>query len=321
MTGEFGAAPDAFLVHDPVRAGAFEAMRGIEDPAVLEREFLYRALPDAKLYQVQHERLVAELRRHAPRVYYLEELAGDDACYALTRSNPNHVFTRDSLMTIPWVPEGYIAARMKPPLRRSERVVMELAAQRLGLRRLVEVPEHLLLEGGDFVPFAADGQRSILVGYGPRTAWESLLFLQENLVPEFADAIVGVELAPWRMNLDGGLLPVAEDVVVSDTCSILGSVLLNRHGRREVDLFAMLRDLGMRVIDTTPEESVYAQSCNCICAGHRTVIYYDLCPRVHNLLEQHGITVRVVPGSELVKGRGGPRCMTRPIYARPPAAK
>ncbi|MGH7515976.1 MAG: arginine deiminase family protein [Gemmatimonadales bacterium] len=30
-----------------------------------------------------------------------------------------------------------------------------------------------------------------------------------------------------------------------------------------------------------------------------------------------GLEVYRTPGSELVKGRGGPRCMTRPIYRLP----
>lgn len=76
----------------------------------------------------------------------------------------------------------------------------------------------------------------------------------------------------------------------------------------------MLNDLGMQVIDTTPEESVYAQSCNCLCLGERRIVCYDLCPRVIGLIERSGICVYTVPGAELIKGRGGPRCMTRPIY-------
>ncbi|NES65481.1 MAG: hypothetical protein F6K24_09570, partial [Okeania sp. SIO2D1] len=34
----------------------------------------------------------------------------------------------------------------------------------------------------------------------------------------------------------------------------------------------------------------------------------------YNLLRQHNVNVIRVQGKELVKGIGGPRCMTRPIY-------
>jgi N-dimethylarginine dimethylaminohydrolase len=164
------------------------------------------------------------------------------------------------------------------------------------------------------VPFSIDGRRTLLVGFGPRTSREALTFLHDALVPEFADDIVGVELASWRMNLDGGLLPVADDVVISDRRSIVSAVVLDGSGSRACDLFAVFADLGIHVIDTTREESVYSQSCNCVCLGERTIICYDLCPRVREQLEERGIDVLTVPGSELVKGRGGPRCMTRPIY-------
>lgn len=193
---------------------------------------------------------------------------------------------------------------------------MERAVQRLGLQEILSLPEHLFLEGGDVIPFAAGDRRILLAGHGRRTSREALSFLRETLIPEFADEIIAIELAEWRMNLDGGLVPVADDVVVSDTRSIVGAELFDRRGCRALDVLSFFRDLGMHIIDTTQWESVYAQSCNCLCLGHRTVIYYDLCPRVRRLLEEHAVTVRCIPGSELVKGRGGPRCMTRPIYAR-----
>jgi arginine deiminase len=44
------------------------------------------------------------------------------------------------------------------------------------------------------------------------------------------------------------------------------------------------------------------------------VVYYDLCERVSRILQRHGVEVLHTPGAELVKGRGGPLCMTRPVY-------
>ena len=149
---------------------------------------------------------------------------------------------------------------------------------------------------------------------GESNLQEHIDVLQQELLPRYADEIIAIHLAPWRMNLDGGFVPVADDVIVSDTSSIVGAELIEPDRRTRLDLWAMLADLGIRVVDTTPEESVYAQSCNYLCLGDRRIIGYDLCPRVIQLLEQHDIRVYPVAGSELIKGRGGPRCMTRPIY-------
>jgi N-dimethylarginine dimethylaminohydrolase len=313
---EFSAKPEAFLVHDPVVVGAFEVMGGIDDPKKLEEHILFRSHPNVDLYAQQHRAFVELLRRNVNKVFYLSELVGSHESFDATRKNPNQVFTRDSLITIPWVPDGYIKARMAKPLRRPESETMEAAVKALGLTEIIRIPENLFLEGGDVVPFSRHGKRTLLVGYGPRTKLETLYYLQEELIPERIDEIIGIELAGWRLNLDGGFLPIAEDVVVSDTSSIVGGMLFDAHGEREFDIFGMIKDLGMRIINVTRDESIYCQACNCICLGERKIIYYDLSQRAYDILLRQDIEVYLTPGSELVKGRGGPRCMTRPIYSK-----
>jgi arginine deiminase len=179
---------------------------------------------------------------------------------------------------------------------------------------LISLPEDLFLEGGDVIPFSREGRRTLLVGHGPRSSREALFFLQQTLIPEHADEIIGIELSHYRMNLDGGLVPVCEDVLVAHVASIGKCVLLDAHGSHAIDVLAMFRDLGYRLVESTQEESIYQQACNCLCLGDRKIIYYDLCDRMRRLLEEHDVTVITVEGSELVKGRGGPRCMTRPFY-------
>jgi len=311
---EYATRPKCMLVHDPVAPGALRSLDGIEDSARLEQEWLFRSRPDERIYASQHRVLVETLSLHVERVQHVADIAGDHEAYTQAYMNPNQVFTRDSLITLPWVPDGYIAACMKPLLRRAETRTMQVAVERLGLREITRVPKEFVVEGGDLVPFHREGRRSLLAGYGPRTHFEALEYLQDALIPDYADEIIALQLAPWRMNLDGGLLPVAEDVLITESESILGGMLLNGRERQRIDVLEMMRDLGMFIVETTRDESVYAQSCNCVCLGDRKIIYFDLCDRVHQLLVRHDIETLRVPGSELVKGRGGPRCMTRPIY-------
>jgi N-dimethylarginine dimethylaminohydrolase len=318
---ECSTRPTAILVHDPVAAGSFARIESIDDDARLESEVLFRSRPDAARYARQHERLVRTIREQVDRVFYLSDLIGSEEAFRPAAANPNQVFTRDSLITLPWAPDGYFRARMRPPQRRQEASTMEAAVRRLGLREIASVPGDVFLEGGDVIPFAHSGQRCLLVGCGPRSTLDAADWLAQALVPAWADRVVALELAAWRMNLDGGFVPVAEDVVVSDAESIVRAWEIDGHGRVSLDVWALLGDLGVRTIETTPEESVYRQSCNCLCLGDRRVIYYDLCPRVARELRRHELRVSLVPGSELIKGRGGPRCMTRPLYleALPPA--
>jgi len=134
------------------------------------------------------------------------------------------------------------------------------------------------------------------------------------LIPDYLDDIIAIKLADYRINLDGGLLPVSSKVVISNQESILDSFLLDKNGQQPINLWKMFNSLGMDIINTTREESMFFQSCNCICLGNGKVVYYNLCSRVKKLLEEYGIEVICIEGTELVKGRGGPRCMSRPIY-------
>jgi N-dimethylarginine dimethylaminohydrolase len=182
------------------------------------------------------------------------------------------------------------------------------------MRALMTLPDDVFLEGGDVIPFSREGRRTLLVGFGPRTSEVAARFLQGSLIPAHVDEIVAVQLSDWRMNLDGGFLPVAGDVVLIEPTSFRRAVVLDDRGQRPLDFLALLKDLKYRLIEISKEDSIRRQSANAVCLGDRTVIYYDLTPEIVARMQRCDITPLVVPGGELVKGRGGPRCMTRPLY-------
>jgi arginine deiminase len=53
--------------------------------------------------------------------------------------------------------------------------------------------------------------------------------------------------------------------------------------------------------------------CNVLAIEPGVVVAYDRNVTTNTYLEDNGIEVVAVPGSELGRGRGGPRCMSCPI--------
>lgn len=267
VASECFTRPRAVLVHDPVAAGAVAAMCSAAEPEGIEAGYLFRALPDAAAYAAAHRIMVNLLQEHLGAVFRLQDLVGDRAEFQIASSDPNLVFTRDSAVTLPWAPDASFRTRMRPTLRRAETLVLGAALAGFGLREIVTLPDGVFLEGGDVIPFSREGHRTLLVGYGRRSDWAAIEFLRSALIPRWADEIIAIRLAPWRMNLDSGFLPVTEDVVVSDTRSVVETTRLDATRTEVIDFWSMLSNLGIVVIRVTPEESVGCQACNACCLG------------------------------------------------------
>jgi N-dimethylarginine dimethylaminohydrolase len=253
-------------------------------------------------------------------VAYLSEILGHSYFESNKRHlamNPNHMFTHDALITLPWVPEGYILARLKDQIRWSAPAVWKDVAQVLGLREILEIPPPLFLEGGDVMPLCYDGKKTCLIGYGPRTSKQTLFFLRDTLCKEgIVDEIIGVELAEWRLNIDGCFFVISENTAVAQCESIRGGVLLSADRTEAIHPLEYFGRHGFSIVEATGEESFFKQACNFACLGERTFVAYNMTERINNLLRASGLEIISVPGTELVKGNGGPHCMTRPIYKR-----
>lgn len=309
---EHRVAPRAVVVHDPTRWDALRAFDG--DMERTRRHLLFQAVPDPEAYREDLQSFHARLGELVGDVLYLDELvdgATDEPRFA---ANPNHVFARDSAVTLPWAPRHYIPCNMARPIRREEPEVMARALGALGLRPLLELPAGLHLEGGDAIPFAHDGRRCLLMGHGPRTDLATAAYLADRLIPDRLDEIIAIRVSPRRINLDGAFCPVDEGLAIANLDSLLEARRYDAVGSREVALRRVVGELGLSLIEVSFEDSRARQACNCFCAGNRRVVMYDLCPQVAEAVAKAGLEVTLVPGAELVKGNGGPRCMIRPIY-------
>jgi N-dimethylarginine dimethylaminohydrolase len=305
------------IVHDPTDFGAFRDFGSATDNQELLAKFLFREPPDVERLRGQHRHFVEVLRRHVPVRYLADILSGshfrDFENYL--SSNPNYLYTHDALMTLPWAPGGYILGNMKKAVRRDEAAVLARAADQLGLKEIVKIPPHLYLEGGDLIPFCYGGKRAFLMGYGPRTSKETLFFLRETLMSDgIVDEIIGFQLAEWRLNIDGCFFPVSDRIAVAQPDSIVGGLLLGRNRAEPIEPLEFFQRLGFTIIEATREESYLMQACNFVCLDRAILVAYSITERINGLLRAQGLEIIGVPGDELVKGNGGPHCMTRPIY-------
>jgi N-dimethylarginine dimethylaminohydrolase len=309
--GEYEAGPVRFLVHDPAEMRALERLLEIS-ARELTRRSLFRAHPDPERFAREHAALVGLLESTGVDAVRLADVVDEGGRRALAE-NPNHVYTRDAAITLPWLPGRFLRAAMRHPVRRREPEVLASALGTLGLEEIL-IPQEGFLEGGDVIPLAHGGRRTLLVGFGPRTSRGGVDLLWRHLHPWALDEIIGVEILPERMNLDGVLVPASDDTVILDRSSIVRCFVLDANGEQPIDVVALLRKLGSEALDVTREEATMLQACNCCCLGGRRVIAYDLCARVALELRARDIAVLTVSGRELIKGTGGPRCMTRPLY-------
>lgn len=313
---EFAVRPRLMLVHQPLAFAGLDAFTGAADtdvPAVP----LFRERPDAGRLIEQHLGLVTALQAHVS-VASLADVLGPSGVRRhreTLASCINLLFAHDAMITLPWLPDAYIPAAMREPVRRRETYVYADIAAALGLRPLLSVPERLYLEGGDVFPIAHDGVRRLLVGHGPRTSSETPRYLRDTLVADgIVDEIVAIELAPWRLNLDGCCFPVARTTVVVNPASLVAARRYFRDGELDVDPLTCLAALGFTALEASRDESFLLQACNFACVGAGKLIAYGMTERINHQLRQRGLDVTAVAGTELVKGNGGPHCLTRPIY-------
>ncbi len=257
--------------------------------------------------------------------------------FMVLRCLPNHLFTRD---TSCWVYGGVSLNSMQMPARQRETINFE-AIYRWHPRFANAGFPHwsggmadgpATIEGGDVEVI---GRGAVLVGLSQRTTASGLERLARKLLWDSEDVtnVVGVVMREERamMHLDTVMTMVNEDTFLKYRhLGMLPSVTITKgRSRGEIsvehapgeDMHRVLaRALGLKSVRvlTTPEDNLSAErgqwndACNVLTLEPNVVVAYDRNTRANEFLESEGIRVITVPGSELGRGRGGPRCMSCP---------
>ena len=249
---------------------------------------------------------------------------------------PNLYFTRDPFASIG---RGVALNRMYSVTRRREtlygRYILEYHRDYAGQTPLYYTPGMpFSIEGGDVLNLT---EKTVAVGISQRTTPEAIECLANAVFTGESplETILAVSIPSMRafMHLDTVLTQVDRDKFVVHP-GILPAVQVYELRRGAKGLLSaraldepLDRILGSylnagraELIPCGGQDTIASQreqwndGSNTLCLRPGVVVAYDRNDVTNEILDRSGITVLPIPSGELSRGRGGPRCMSMPLW-------
>lgn len=193
------------------------------------------------------------------------------------------------------VAEGVIMGAFREPVRAGESAVYEAKLKELGVPIVARTTSGAF-EGGDF--WFLD-EYTIAHGVIARTDWDGYNNVARQM-RELGYTMVGVECERENLHLDMCFNIVGEKIAV-----VCKEALPKWFIR-------MLEKRGFTLIDV-PQEGVFKHHCNLQNIGNNKVISFKNNVEVNHQMKELGLDVIEINLEEILKGGGGPHCMTFPL--------
>lgn len=247
---------------------------------------------------------------------------------------PNLYFMRDVGVVIK---NGVALSRMKTPIRRRESLIVRLIYKYHPDFSGVPVyfdnkEEKMSLEGGDVLILSKE---CVLIGFSERTSLEGIDKLASNLLNSNSGVkkVLAVKIPHERafMHLDTVFTMVDYDkfVIFPNILNDIEVITITSGGKSTLKyeaeenlktaLAKALNLPSVKLIKSGGSSSVISareqwnDSTNTLAISPGVVITYNRNEISNEILDRNGIKVLSIEGSELVRGRGGPRCMSMPL--------
>ena len=262
--------------------------------------YKFRTIPDLPRLQEEFDDFTTILHDNGVNVIFLTDLIAEV-------KYPNMLFTRDIVSVCN---QGLIVMNMAVEGRAFEPIMAEEALKR-HIPVFMKIADPGKLEGGDVLYF---DKSTIAVGYGPRSNHMGIQQIIQGFQDKAIEEIVSVPLADYRVHLDGAFMIVNHDLCVIHEPSVSAKEIsiIRKEGVRRTFFLNYLREKGYECITISREEAA-AFGPNIFSIEPGKVISFEWNTRIIRELEQRGVEVIPIKGTELVKGGGGPHCMTCPI--------